>query len=506
MNFKRYHESKNLFDKTADYTTGTTTYNYTINGLDPNKYYTCSTNFERISGVTTASLYFNGGDSINNGVWSGTPRTFRPNSNGEITVYIRYRESASAPPIIDDVMAGTIWVMVNEGSTPLPYEPYSSEVWHDIPHYIHNTSTDTITTPAVLYPNDTTATVGLKGQMEQSSTPSPSSPIQPSECGERTGNLFDKNWLVEGYTLDFNTGLPTSYEERIATISPVDVSDVTQITVSYTVSGWQRDILFIYSIFKNGSLVERMAGNNSGDTVNIGDADELYLCFYDSQLTPESKITPDNLTNLMVNSGSTALPYEPYGQYKIPILSANTTTPVYLGEVQSTRKIGKYIFTGDENITRSVSASNVRMYYVISSAAGASPLYCTHFVDYAQAAGYPPVGYCNFNNISNFIMGVDGTEFETADDFKTWLRTQYTNGNPLTVWYILANETTGIVNEPLRKIGNYADEVSGISIPTIAGANTLSVDTTLQPSEVTVNYKGWHPVQSVYEYENGAWD
>lgn len=139
MNFKRYHVSKNLFDKTSEYVVGTTTYNYTISGLDPSKYYTCSTNFEKISGVNAASLYFNGSSSANNGVWSDTPRTFKPNSNGECIVYIRYKESSGAPSIIDDVMTGTIWVMVNEGSTPLDYEPYSSEVWHDTPHYIHKT-------------------------------------------------------------------------------------------------------------------------------------------------------------------------------------------------------------------------------------------------------------------------------------------------------------------------------------------------------------------------------
>lgn len=43
-------------------------------------------------------------------------------------------------------------------------------------------------------------------------------------------------------------------------------------------------------------------------------------------------------------------------------------------------------------------------------------------------------------------------------------------------------------------------------IPITAGGNTLSVDTTVQPSEVTVNYKGWHPVKDVHEHESGAWD
>jgi hypothetical protein len=53
--------------------------------------------------------------------------------------------------------------MLNSGSEALPYEPYSSEVWHDIPYYQHKTATDTLTLPAVIYPNDTSITVGIKG-------------------------------------------------------------------------------------------------------------------------------------------------------------------------------------------------------------------------------------------------------------------------------------------------------------------------------------------------------
>lgn len=66
--------------------------------------------------------------------------------------------------------------------------------WTDTPHYVHSTSTDTLTTlPADIYANDTTATVGLQGNMSQASGVSPTTPITPSECGERTRNLFDKD-------------------------------------------------------------------------------------------------------------------------------------------------------------------------------------------------------------------------------------------------------------------------------------------------------------------------
>lgn len=125
-----YRNSVNLFDKTANYTVGVTTYNFTISDLDPDKYYTCSTNFERISGVTTASLYFNGGNSVENGVWNGEPKTFKPNSNGEIVVFVRFQEASGAPSIYNDLISGSIWVMVNEGSTTLPYEPYNIVDWY----------------------------------------------------------------------------------------------------------------------------------------------------------------------------------------------------------------------------------------------------------------------------------------------------------------------------------------------------------------------------------------
>ena len=55
------------------------------------------------------------------------------------------------------------------------------------------------------------------------------------------------------------------------------------------------------------------------------------------------------------------------------------------------------------------------------------------------------------------------------------------------------------------KIGDYADTVSGITIPVTAGANTILVSTTVQPSEVTVNYKGWH-TGAVHERESGQWN
>lgn len=72
------------------------------------------------------------------------------------------------------------------------------------------------------------------------------------------------------------------------------------------------------------------------------------------------------------------------------------------------------------------------------------------------------------------------------------------NGQPLISWMIKGNTvqsstptpTTDIVNEPLRKIGDYADSISDvISIPTVRGKNVFDVDTEVKPSEVYIKYK-----------------
>ena len=266
--------------------------------------------------------------------------------------------------------------------------------WVDTPNYIHNTLIDTITTlPIVIYTNDTTATVGLKGQMEQNGTPTPQNPIQPQECGDL-------------------------------------------------------------------------------ETVGVK-----------------------------------------AGQYKIPISSANTTTPVYLGEVETTRKIKKLVLTGEENTwTRSGAASNTFYFKVAGYLRQKINItICSHYTSQANIVGGAEMRDGNVSFYANTAQTgqyfyVRDSNLATVADLKSYLAAQYAAGTPVTVWYVLAAPETAVVNEPLRKIGDYADTVSGITIPTITGANTIDVDTTLKPSEVSVNYKGWHSVIDIHRFNGTSWD
>lgn len=179
------------------------------------------------------------------------------------------------------------------------------------------------------------------------------------------------------------------------------------------------------------------------------------------------------------------------GQYKIPISSAGQTTTVYLGEVETTRKIRKLVLTGadSDGITDATAKGII---YIVPSPTlkNVRNAYCTHYeyVDQRQGSSMPNNSFTTSGG-ANIALWFK-TEYTTATDFKAYLAQQYAAGTPVTIWYVLATTTTGIVNEPLRKIGDYADSISDvISIPTVRGENVFDVDTEVKPSEVYIKYK-----------------
>ena len=171
--------------------------------------------------------------------------------------------------------------------------------------------------------------------------------------------------------------------------------------------------------------------------------------------------------------------------YNIPILSAGQTTNVYLGDVETTRKIRKLVLTGEEDITS--THLNVGLFNV--PVAGYLRLLnhttciCTHYIGAVNVGGWAAVVdktacFYAYTGTSD-ILSIRDSTYSTIDAFKTYLSQQYAAGTPVCVWYVLTEATTGIVNEPLMTIGDYADSIIGISIPATAGANTLDMQTTL---------------------------
>lgn len=137
--------------------------------------------------------------------------------------------------------------------------------------------------------------------------------------GDKTANLFDTSILANNKSLSSN-GVVVDSAGRIATITPIDVSDYTSVTLSYTSNAAS----FMFATFNGATLVERTAAKSSGTTIDVTNCDTLYISFYKA-----SSITTDDVTEIMLNSGSTALPFEPFG-YKIPVSCGGETNTIYL--------------------------------------------------------------------------------------------------------------------------------------------------------------------------------
>ena len=211
--------------------------------------------------------------------------------------------------------------------------------------------------------------------------------------------------------------------------------------------------------------------------------------------TPTTPIQPQECGELET-SGVKA------GQYKIPISSANTTTPIYLGEVQTTRKIKKLVLTGEENWGGyNLSLSGIGAMLTVSNMLSNSRIrgFCTHFSPQYSPSQSSINGitygagnnslYITFSVATATALGITDTA-----GIKSWLAKQYANNTPVTIWYVLKEPTTGIVNEPLRKIGDYADTLSmeqaGVDIQTNTSPSTTTIDIpiTLSPSLLYVKY------------------
>lgn len=313
----------------------------------------------------------------------------------------------------------------------------------------------------------------IYGNMEQNGTPTPENPIIPRGCGERTENLFDisKSGMVpvtsQGdmrYGVDIGLLEAGTYTINYNTAQLVNVFVTTSKNGKYS-SQTIGTLPFSFTLAEDMNVSIRTGNPSSSTWSNLG------------------------ITNIVLVPGSTAPEsYIPYG-YKLPLTSAGQNVDIYLGEVQTTRRIKKLVLTGREN-WRKRTYGDANYTYEHNPGFGIEAGLCSHYAR-LSAQNIDKVDGAYLERTAAII--ITDLRFTTTTDFKAFLAAQYANGTPVTVWCAITTEEIGIVNEPLMKIGDYADTVSkeqaGVSIPTNKGSTTLDVDTTIKPSNVYIKYK-----------------
>lgn len=336
--------------------------------------------------------------------------------------------------------------------------------------------------PPLSFPSDGSPITiwSMKGNGQQTGTPTPDNPVMPDFVGVRTGNMFDKAAVTFNYYVRDSDGTLRAYSGLNAT-DYIDISGFSALYLKYftseTATGqWAA----FYDASKN--YISGIIGYNRSVTIPNN---AVYI-----------RLTVDNNYMDLFSVSVTSLDeYEPFG-YKTPLTCAGQTVPVYLGQVSTVRRVKKLVLTGEEDDWRTSGSGAAQIFnHTIGLYVDLQPYaICNMFRHVNNAADYSN-SFDIVRSSSNGVIRFNNSGIATTvTDWKSYLAQQNAAGNPVTVWYVLAEPETGIVNEPLAKIGDYADELhstdAGIIIPTAKGENTLTVDTPIQPSKMTITFKG----------------
>lgn len=319
----------------------------------------------------------------------------------------------------------------------------------------------------------------LLGNGVQNGTPTPDAPIEPEFCGERTGNLWNG---VEYIKTSLSSSETWTYSEDLAgSVYRVPCKPNTTYTLYLTenisLTLWRiRDVSTDAVPTAQSTSVQIVASHAesvpSGNSTTFTTSQNAKYILFQTNASLYSSV----LNCIMLIEGSTIIPYEPYG-YKIPVTNAGQTVPIYLGQTQTIRKIGKVDLASlswtsiSSGLWRSTSIQNIK--YVSSNEElgnGMAEKYNMH-----TGKGMSTAVNCIAIDISQILVNTGDGTVKPSGMF----------------WYALAEPETAIVNEPLYKIGDYADELNDTvatlpEITTTTGQNTLTVDTTLAPSSLTI--------------------
>ena len=306
----------------------------------------------------------------------------------------------------------------------------------------------------------------IYGNSMQDDTPSLDTPVEVQSVGDRTVNLFDVNNanIIGG---DISNNTLNGYSSAVKTFATICIKcePSTTYTVSREIIGKRFAIATSqYEPNTNITMTNMVEGYDSSSlTISSGENDKyLYVWFYNSSYDTEYTYQ-EMMNKIQIQEGTVATEYETYGKYKIPVTVS-----------------GKNLLNCDYKSYTTVSGITVTYnddgsIRYKGTATSALSLYLT------RTSFTLPAGTYTINNISNtcrtyllpgYISGTFTIDKETTftgvyvnvpngATLDNVLYPQLEKGSTATEYqpYVKPTTTNIYLDEPLRKIGNYADYI-----------------------------------------------
>lgn len=320
----------------------------------------------------------------------------------------------------------------------------------------------------------------IYGDSVQNGTPTPETPVEVQSVGEKTINLFDKdnvNNIFCGYI---------SSKKLYAYSTTSGASKTTYIickpNTTYTVS---RQVLSKRFVVASGiyppaidiEFTNQVSNGNALDIqITTGSEDTyLYVWFYNSSI--DTEFSYDEVINgLRIEEGSTATEYEPYNKYKVPVVAR--------GKNLLDRNLSQMGYGGNTYIMKNgYSVQGILWSDLYKYSTQANPTwYVTYPIPIKPNTFYTYSGLQKGNNPAFIFLEEDKTTIISGkpiryyDTFKTpdnaryivmsiyadYVKTMMLEESETVTDYEPYHEpiqTNLYLDEPLRKVGDYADYV-----------------------------------------------
>lgn len=417
-----------------------------------------------------------------------------------VTAWYVLAEPTTEIVTVPEGLSGIVEGYLIQDGTPTPTNPIyptscdSVDIWNEVMYRQYGVNETLSPIPTTVFSQgDGIDSCTVYGNTVQNGTPAPTDPVDIYGVGNVSRNLFDLSTATIGKYIN-SSGIETNTTAQgPSRLNHTDyIAIIPNTTYTYTCYGTAHVANTIALCWFDST--KQLISRKTMDTLSIP---EYSL----SDTSPANAVYciinftgyNENLDNrFMFNIGSSSLPYEPYG-YKVGLDIDSQITNIYLGTTQSIRQIQKLVLTGNEDIAE-VSG----IYYSIRE------------VSNVRAWAWCVCSHCEYGGVIGGNTGVSlwvkkevFTDYPTITDFKTYLQQQYNAGTPVTIYYVLATPQTTTLNQPLMKIGDYADSVTYSSnIPTTYGQNDITTDTQIKPSKLDITYNA---LRRAKVYKNNRW-
>lgn len=451
--------------------------------FEPNTQYTISLDFSANiqTGVFKVTFYYADESSTSSAWMFGTGKRTLISDSGKTIAALKITDYAQ---YIDVELKN---IILNSGSTPLPYEPYGyQEGWEvrDNQDRImwgredeFHTTTGTLPFKGYGLP---VKVKSLLGNTFQNGIPTPETPVMPEFVGVRDENIvdiqdkFDVRWaLPDTEMLTQLNNLPSgsyTFSAEFILTERDDVSDESDRGITFVNSSGSIRCMTSWGSAQVGTIVK----DEYTFTITPSSAGNFTAAyFYGCGNNTNGTTGYATIKNIRIDTG-----------YRIPITNAGQTTTVYLSEVPTVRRIRKMRLLNPSITVQ--TETGYRLVFSISEHPALQYASGGGFCNIAEWQGdYDKIGFVASVTYAYITQNI--AEWATVEGATAWLEE-----NEVYIWYVLAEPEIRIVNEPLAKIKDYADELNDTvatlpEIPTTIGQNTLTVDTTLAPSKLDVS-------------------